>query len=198
MSISATQGVRYGMWFGFALDDEPWDTNANFNWELAEYLTMPSFKNATTSAPPGGAAVGDRYLVGPSGSGAWAGKDGQFTWWNGSGWTFVLPLPGCRVFDEALLTFWTFDGTYWRVESLDRYLSVIDATHTTPPSASFGDTYRIGSPAGAGPWSGKADWLSYWNGLSWVSRQPAPGLRTYNQDTAQFEFYDGSTWAAEP
>jgi hypothetical protein len=40
------------------------------------------------SAPPASPTIGDTYIVKATGTGAWAGKDGQFAQWNGTAWDF--------------------------------------------------------------------------------------------------------------
>jgi len=68
-------------------------------------------KNLT--APPGGPATGDRYIVAVGGSGAWTGHDNDIAEWNGSSWDFVSDVEGfaCYVSDEDKL--YTNNGTSW-------------------------------------------------------------------------------------
>jgi len=53
-------------------------------------------KDLTT--PPGVPSVGDRYIVGPSATGAWSGEDDNITEWNGAAWTFTTATDGMTVF----------------------------------------------------------------------------------------------------
>jgi hypothetical protein len=57
-------------------------------------LVQPSVKSRTVAAPPGSPAEGDTYIVAPSATGAWSGKDGKFAAWLGGGWSFVAPAEG--------------------------------------------------------------------------------------------------------
>lgn len=50
------------------------------------------------TAPPGGESKGDRYIVGPSATGAWSGEDGNIAVYNGSGWDFTDKQEGMRVY----------------------------------------------------------------------------------------------------
>lgn len=54
------------------------------------------------STPPGSPAEGDRYIVGPSPTGDWAGRADQIAYYSG-GWSFIQPETGwtVSVVDEA-------------------------------------------------------------------------------------------------
>jgi len=54
-----------------------------------------------------------RYIVGPAPTGAWTGKAGQVTAWDGAAWRFHTPEPGWLAFvlDENGLLAWS--GTAW-------------------------------------------------------------------------------------
>ena len=56
-------------------------------------------------APPATPADGARYLVAPSATGAWAGKDGQIAAWQDGAWAFLAPRPGWIAYlaDEGKL-----------------------------------------------------------------------------------------------
>lgn len=57
--------------------------------------------DAALAAPPGGAAAGDRYIVGPSPTGAWAGREGEVATFVDGAWVFALPEAGWIAFDVA-------------------------------------------------------------------------------------------------
>jgi len=68
--------------------------------------------------PPGSPAEGDRYLVGATPTGAWAGHAQEVAYYSG-GWQFLDPLPGWRayvpgdseyVFDESSSGYWEPGG----------------------------------------------------------------------------------------
>lgn len=67
------------------------------------------------AAPPGSPAAGDAYIVGPSATGAWAGKDGQVAWFD-QVWRFLVPKKGFRVLVADEWMFYLHDGTGWRYE----------------------------------------------------------------------------------
>ena len=65
------------------------------------------------TAPPGGAADGDRYIVASAATGAWAGQEGRIAAFQDGAWAFYRPGEGWLAFvaDETLLCYWT--GTAW-------------------------------------------------------------------------------------
>ncbi|MFV2092650.1 MAG: DUF2793 domain-containing protein [Hyphomicrobiales bacterium] len=67
------------------------------------------------TTPPASPADGDRYIVGASATGAWAGKDGQITAWQDGAWGYYEPKTGWRawVVDEGVGL--VHDGNVWSV-----------------------------------------------------------------------------------
>src|SRR5262245_30542356 len=65
------------------------------------------------ATPPGSPAEGDRYLVAPSPTGAWAGQAGRVAARQDGAWRFCAPQEGWRVWiaDEDILL--VFNGTTW-------------------------------------------------------------------------------------
>lgn len=72
-----------------------------------------SVKDKDLAAPPGTPAARDRYIVGASPTGAWAGRANQIAEWTGSAWSFIVPTVGmtCIVDDESKQ--YTYNGTSW-------------------------------------------------------------------------------------
>ena len=64
-------------------------------------------------APPGSPAEGDRYIVAPSPTGAWAGQSDRIAAWQDGAWAFHAPGEGwlAWVADEEALYVWS--GTAW-------------------------------------------------------------------------------------
>ncbi len=69
------------------------------------------------TTPPGSPSEGDRYIVGPSATGAWASMDGQIAAWQDGAWAFYVPNDGwlAWVSDEDVLC--VLDGSAWAVAS---------------------------------------------------------------------------------
>lgn len=82
-------------------------------WRL-DVLVQAAVEDRSRSQPPAAAAEGQRHLVGPAASGAWAGHDGEIAVFTGLGWDFLAPRPGwrLRVLDEALDLI--FDSGSWQ------------------------------------------------------------------------------------
>jgi hypothetical protein len=80
---------------------------------ILDALVMLAVKDRDLSAPPGSPGDGDRYLVKPTGTGAFAGKDGLIAHYRDGAWAFYQPQAGwtCYVEDEDLLL--VFDGAGW-------------------------------------------------------------------------------------
>lgn len=72
-------------------------------------------ENQTTNAPPASPAVGVAYIIGPSPSGAWAGKSLQLAICEITGtWTYYPASEGMKAYDKALDAEYTYTGTAWR------------------------------------------------------------------------------------
>lgn len=83
---------------GSAADDAP---------RLRRFLT-------TANAPfsPGAVSPGDRFLVASSGTvGTFVGHEGEWVYWDGSGWVFEVPRDGDLGFEAAT-------GNYYRYRAL--------------------------------------------------------------------------------
>lgn len=66
-----------------------------------------------TNAPPGSPATNDRYIIGTSPTGAWAGQANKLAEWNGSAWVFTTPIQGWLVYATATNVYYLWNGTLW-------------------------------------------------------------------------------------
>lgn len=66
-----------------------------------------------TATPPGSPTTGDRYIVAPSGTGAWSGHDNDIATWGGSSWSFTTPSPGWVAMVTTLGTPYVFGNSVW-------------------------------------------------------------------------------------
>lgn len=80
---------------------------------LIDALVQLSVLDRDLTAPPASPANGDRYIVGPSPSGAWTGHAGAIAWFDVDVWRFLTPIAGwiAWIADEALPVVWT--GSAW-------------------------------------------------------------------------------------
>src|SRR3989344_2426329 len=65
------------------------------------------------STPPVTPAKGDRYLVGPTATGAWEAHEDDITWYDGAAWQFDTPVEGWHVYDQDTNDLLKFDGSAW-------------------------------------------------------------------------------------
>jgi hypothetical protein len=65
------------------------------------------------AAPPSAPAEGACWLVGPGAAGAWTGRENSLALWTASGWRFVAPAPGMRVWNAAAQIEWRWTGSSW-------------------------------------------------------------------------------------
>ncbi len=70
---------------------------------LLDAVVMLSVIDKDLTVPPGSPAAGDRYIVGPSSTGAWAGEDDNIAAFQNGGWLFYTPKEGWKawVVDES-------------------------------------------------------------------------------------------------
>lgn len=80
---------------------------------VLDSLVQLSVLDRDASNPPASPAEGDRYIVGASPSGAWAGMSNAVAVWLGGAWTFRQPETGwlAWVVDEADALVWS--GAEW-------------------------------------------------------------------------------------
>lgn len=79
---------------------------------LENYVYQPTVKDKDLTSPPGSPVKGDRYIVGGSADGDWAGKDGNIAWFDGSVWKFDAPMKGMLTYIEDESVFYVY-GTAW-------------------------------------------------------------------------------------
>ena len=65
------------------------------------------------TAPPGSPSEGDRYIVGPSATGAWSGHDDDIAEYSESAWEFYTPAEGWRVDIKDENVVYRYSGTSW-------------------------------------------------------------------------------------
>lgn len=78
---------------------------------------MHSCVMGETATPPETSAEGDAWLVASGATGEWADAEGSVAVRSGTGWIFVAPRDGMRVFDRSRGAEMLFFG-FWRKASL--------------------------------------------------------------------------------
>ena len=77
-------------------------------------LVHLAVKARNVVAPPAAPVEGDRYLVPPGASGAFAGHADAIAAFDNGGWTFLAPKAGWRAYIESEGLFLLFDGATWK------------------------------------------------------------------------------------
>jgi hypothetical protein len=80
---------------------------------LLDVMVQLSVLDRALTAPPANPALGDRYIVGSSPSGDWAGQGRDIALWNGTAWEFFGALQGWRAYVVAEAAMVVFDGAAW-------------------------------------------------------------------------------------
>ena len=94
---------------------------AGLSWQNA----VINFKNT----PPGGPSVGDRYVVTSVATGAWTGKEDQIAEWNGTSWTFTVPVEAFALRDDTANIVMMYDGVAWgNIGGAVSHSSLLDLT----------------------------------------------------------------------
>lgn len=81
---------------------------------LIDMLLHAQVESMTVATPPGGAAVGQCWVVAAGGTGTWVGHDGHLACLTSGGWRFVAPRKGLGVSCVADGRTYSHDGTIWQ------------------------------------------------------------------------------------
>ncbi|WP_062762135.1 DUF2793 domain-containing protein [Falsirhodobacter sp. alg1] len=81
---------------------------------LLDVIVQLSVKDRTRTTAPEAPDTGDRHIVAAKASGIWAGQDGKVAFYDGTGWSFVVPKAGWQasVLEEQQTVI--HDGSAWR------------------------------------------------------------------------------------
>ena len=85
---------------------------------ILDAVTQLTVLSHDRSTPPDSPAVGERHIVGPAATGAWAGQDASVALFDGNGWQFFAPGAGWRA-DLADGRQLRHDGSGWQVARPD-------------------------------------------------------------------------------
>ncbi len=134
---------------------------------MIDALLQGSVKSQSLSAPPSSPANGDRYIIGASPSGAWAGAAGSIACWTtddpaatAGEWNVYAPKVGWLVYSVADAGFFSWTGSAWAallaggssgvasLNSLTGGLSIAEGSGITVTVA--GSTITIAASGGGG------------------------------------------------
>jgi uncharacterized protein DUF2793 len=143
-------------------NEDNWDVQDRANLRRLDAVHRLSVKDKDLNTPPGSPADGDRYIVGPSPTGAWAGQAGKVTAYNAStvaghspGWDFYTPKDNwlAYVVDEQMdyvyfSAAWEKAAIRERLKTLERFypFSVVPTTQYNTYAGGEG-TITLETPA---------------------------------------------------
>lgn len=93
---------------------------------LEQFEYQQAVLDKDLSAPPGSPTKGDRYIVGPSPTGAWATHAKHIAWYDGAAWQFDVPLAGWQTWVDDEVKQYTYNGTSWFTATADMTKAVYD------------------------------------------------------------------------
>jgi Protein of unknown function (DUF2793) len=80
---------------------------------LLDGLVQAAVKSRVLATPPVSPMDGDRYLVAPAPTGAWAGQAGKFALRMDGAWRFLAPVEGWSLWVDDENAAYSFDGASW-------------------------------------------------------------------------------------
>ena len=86
--------------------------------ERIDMAVQPVVEGSPIEAPPGGAEVGECYLVAPAATGEWQGHDEALAMLGEGGWIFLEAFEGLAVFDRISGSLVRYSGGGWSAEGL--------------------------------------------------------------------------------
>lgn len=137
--------LNLGLNYDYDAGADGWKAGVDNNWVLLDSLAQGVVIDVR-NAQPGSPADGDRYIIGPSASGAsWAGNsNGVAAYYTAVGWVIQTPLEGWWVYDQTENVFRIWDGTAWRPQ-WDRLLRTRVKTEAgSTYTFALGDSLTLG------------------------------------------------------
>lgn len=114
--MAAKTGPRNGVLYGWAAGESGYNLQMDANLQMLDALLggIHAIDRDLTS-PPGSPSDGDSYIVGPSATGDWSGKDNEVAVWNNteSTWVFFTPKKGWTAYIEDEDVYSTWKGSSW-------------------------------------------------------------------------------------
>ena len=161
--MPAVTGPNLQLDFGFNVGESGWNDEIDGDILKLDAVVQLGVLDKDLSTPPGSPANGDRYIVGPSATGAWAGQEKSIARYRSAAWEFYAPAADwvAYVRDEGLL--YVYTGTVW--EAISPVVNTFKGLADTPSSyvsqglkfirLNSGETaLEFATPAGAGDVTG--------------------------------------------
>ena len=103
---------------GYSDNESGWGAGVNRNLRLLDALLHLRVQDRDLSAPPGSPADNRVWIVGPSATGAWVGREGQLALWSmgddiAGAWEFIQPKDNWKAYVVDESKEYSFNGTTW-------------------------------------------------------------------------------------
>lgn len=110
-----------------------------------DLLVQLAVSDRMLTVPPISPVEGQRHIVAPSPSGAWAGKAKKIAVWQDGAWQFTTPLVGWQAWVVAEGRVVIYDGTAWATVDLPAVLTATQLGVSATPDAT--NRLSVSSPA---------------------------------------------------
>jgi hypothetical protein len=111
--MPSIQDPNFGLNYGWAFKESGWKTGMDDNFKKLGAISQLSVINRTTNTPPSSPTNGERYIIGPSPTGAWASKQNQIAVYRENAWTYYVPSEGWSCWVQAETKRYEFSGGGW-------------------------------------------------------------------------------------
>lgn len=115
--MPSTLEPRGSLYYGWTVGESGWNNQVDANWNRIGAIMQIGVLDRDLNVAPGSPAVGDTYIVGPSPTGAWAGRAGQIAIRRtGNQWEFYQPQMGWLAYiadEEAISVYKTTPTVGW-------------------------------------------------------------------------------------
>jgi hypothetical protein len=111
--------------------------------QILDFIAAAAVEEGPRADPPASPAVGACYIVGPSPTGAWAGKSQFVAGYSAGGWRFISPIEGVSAYVRTTGTWANYRSGAWEIGMLRGSSLVIEGEQVIGAR-----TGPISSPAG--------------------------------------------------
>jgi len=155
------------------LGEDGWKAGVDHNWLLLDTLAQARVLEIGRNDPPASPANGDIYAIGEAPTGDWLDHPGELALRDADAWTFVAPLAGWEVYNQADTRRYRYTATGWRPTK-----PLNNLTATTDPGAANDET------EGYEPLS---RWLNTNTGEFWLCIDATAGSAVWDQTTLSID-----------
>lgn len=203
--MTAAAGPNLGLVSGYLDGDDGWGSAMNANLRMLDGLLFFTTAVAPLNAPPGSPALGDRYIVGTTPTGAWSGhahalaayQENEFS---ASAWAFSAPKEGWRalVLDASAMVdpvWYLFRTGAWAVDAAGAGSSTLAGdTDVAITSPADGDVLTYNT--GATKWENAApSTASLSTAQSWTKAQRGTPVALTDASTVASNFDLGNNFS---